>query len=158
MLTRLNLLIYVDQALDGFEFAPKIRKKCVKSLYKMCAGRTLLPKSLHFEIPEDSAGVVVYRGGFADVLRREHRGQEVAVKALRVYGDNRLQETTNVSRLWTSNPFYALGNEHDLVEVLQGGYYLEISSASECVTAAGGGNDQESIRYGIRVDEKWEHQ
>jgi len=69
---------------------------------------------LHFEIPEDSAGVVVYRGGFADVLRREHRGQEVAVKALRVYGGNHWQETTNVSDLWASNQFHALRTEHDL--------------------------------------------
>ena len=86
----------------------------MKSLYKMCAGRTLLPRSLHFELPEDPVGVVVYRGGFGDVLKREHRGREVAVKALRVYDNNLRQDITNVSRLVASNLFRALRAEDDM--------------------------------------------
>ena len=93
-LTCFNIL---DQALDTLDFALQIRRKCVKSLYKTCAGHTLLPRSLHFELPENSTGVAEYRGGFADVLKREHRGREVAVKVLRVCGVNCWQEITNVS-------------------------------------------------------------
>jgi hypothetical protein len=77
----------------------------------MCAGRTLLPRSLHFELPENSTGVVVYHGGFADVLKRECCGREVAVKTLRVYNNNnsnRWQGITNVSHLVASNSMRAL--------------------------------------------------
>jgi len=35
---------------------------------------------------------------------------------------------------------------------------LESSPASECVTASGGDHDQESVRHGVRVDEKREYQ
>ena len=45
-----------------------------------------------------------------------------------------------------------------LVEVLQGGHYLEGSSASERATPVGGDDDQESVRYDVGVDDEWEHQ
>ena len=44
------------------------------------------------------------------------------------------------------------------VEVLQGGHNLESTSTSEHIAAARGDHDQESVRYGIRVDDKREHQ
>ena len=75
-----------DQAIDTLDLAPRIRKKCVKSLYKMCANHTLLPASLHFDLPVDIMGDAQYRGGSANVLRRECGGREVAVKALRPHG------------------------------------------------------------------------
>lgn len=68
----------------------------MKSLYKMCAGHSLLPRSLHFEMPDDPRAVVVCHGGFADVSKREHSGQAVAVKVLRLRSNNNLQEMTNV--------------------------------------------------------------
>ena len=86
----------------------------MKSLYKMCARRTLLPGSLYFELPEDPVGVVVYRGGFGDVLKREHRGREVAVKALRVYDNNLRQDIADVSHFVASNPLHALRAEHGI--------------------------------------------
>ena len=45
-----------------------------------------------------------------------------------------------------------------LVEVLQGGHYLEGSSASERAAPVGGDDDQESVRYDVGVDDEWEHQ
>ena len=42
----LNLLTSVNQALGILDLAPRIRRKCVKPLYKMCASHTLLPTSL----------------------------------------------------------------------------------------------------------------
>ena len=70
----------------------------MKSLYKTCAGHTLLPRSLHFELHDDPTSVVLYRGGFADALKREYRGREVAVKTLRIHDNNGLQGITSVSR------------------------------------------------------------
>ena len=39
----------------------------MKSLYKTCAGHTLLPRSLHFELHDYQIGTVLSRGGFGDV-------------------------------------------------------------------------------------------
>ena len=83
-------------------------------LYKMCARHALVPGSLHVELPENSVGVVMYRGGFGDVLRREYHGREVAVKALRVYSNSPWQETTNVSHLGASNSLHVLGAKYNL--------------------------------------------
>ena len=68
----------------------------MKSLYKMCAGHTLLPRSLHFELDDDPMGVVMYHGGFADVWKRKHCDQEVAVKVLRPRSGNSWQNMANV--------------------------------------------------------------
>ena len=68
----------------------------MKSLYKMCAGHTSLPKSLYFELQEDPTGVVLDRGGFADVSKREYLGKEVAVKVLRTHHSISPQEMVNV--------------------------------------------------------------
>ena len=57
----------------------------------------MLPRSLHFELPANAFDDVRYHGGFADVLRCECGGQEVAVKALRLQGHN-LQEMRRVSQ------------------------------------------------------------
>ena len=70
----------------------------MKSLYKTCAAHTLLPRPLHFELHDDPTGTVFFRGGFADVLKREYLGREVAVKVLRPHNSNGLQDMTNVSR------------------------------------------------------------
>jgi hypothetical protein len=86
----------------------------VNALYKMCAGRTLLPRSLHSELLEGSTDVVVFRSGSADVSKREHRGQEVAVKVLRVYDDSYLQSMTSVSNSWASDPFRVWRTQHNL--------------------------------------------
>jgi len=69
----------------------------VKSLYKMCAGHTLLPGSLQIESCYYPAAVAHCRGGFADVWKGKCRGLEVAVKVLRIYATSDLQKTTRVS-------------------------------------------------------------
>ena len=68
----------------------------MKSLYKICAGHSLFPEALHFELHDDPIDVELCQGGFADVSKREHRGQEVAVKVLRVRKGNSLQVMANV--------------------------------------------------------------
>ncbi|KAF9780762.1 kinase-like domain-containing protein [Thelephora terrestris] len=85
----------IDQALETIRFAPEIRRKCVKSLYKACAGHSLLPRSLHFELPGGTLGDVKYNSGHADVSKREYGGREVAIKALRPRAGVSLQDMTN---------------------------------------------------------------
>ena len=103
----------VGQALDDLNFTSRIRKKCVKSLYMMCAGHALLPSSLRFELPENPTGVIVYRSRHADVLKREYRGREVAVKALLVYDNSCLRDVTKVSYSLASYLFHISGIEYN---------------------------------------------
>ena len=76
----------------------------MKSLYKMCAGHAVLPRSLHFELRDDPMGVVVCRGGFADVSKHAHCGGEVAVKVLRAHSSDGSQGMANVGHLRTIVP------------------------------------------------------
>lgn len=57
----------------------------------------MLPRTLCFELPENATDDVRYRGGFADVLRCECGGREVAAKALRPQAVN-LQEMRKVNQ------------------------------------------------------------
>ena len=83
--------------METLNLAPEIRKKCLKSLYKTCAGHTLLPSSLQIELPDSLMGVALYHGGFGDVWKCEYQGQDVAVKVLRRYVYSDLQKITRVS-------------------------------------------------------------
>ena len=69
----------------------------MKSLYKMCAGHSLLPGSLQIQVYYNPATVPHSRGGFADVWKSEYHGLEVAVKALRTSSQSDLQKITHVS-------------------------------------------------------------
>jgi hypothetical protein len=70
----------------------------VRSLYKMCAGHSLLPRSLQIEVHYDRSGVAHCGGGFADVWKGNCGDRQVAVKVLRIYGDSNLRKITRVSR------------------------------------------------------------
>ena len=121
----------------------------MRSLYKMCAGHTLLPGSLNFELPGDTMGDVRYRGWFADVLRREYHGKHVAVKVLQARGLS-LEEMKGVS-LYKQVPTLVRVGELSapFTEVLQGSYNLEFSSPSECAASARGDHDGEKVRHGF---------
>ena len=48
----------------------------------------------------DRNGHPLYKGGFADVWKGEHRGRDVAVKVLRIYSNSDFQKILDVgSRL-----------------------------------------------------------
>ena len=90
------------QALDGLDIPLGIRNKCVRSLYKMCAGSTLLPTSMRLELPGNTMGNIQGQGGFGIVSKSEYRGREVAVKALLSRGGLGSHEMSKVSHhLWT---------------------------------------------------------
>jgi hypothetical protein len=69
----LFLLHSFVQALNGLDLASHIQKKCVKSLYKMCARHALFPRSLRIELCDNPDSVVSYRGGYGDVSKREYQ-------------------------------------------------------------------------------------
>lgn len=78
----------------------------MRLLSKLCAANAVLPKSLQIEVSYDPASIPRYRGGFADVWKGESHHREVAVKALRVYAENDLLETTRVSNQRLYKPLY----------------------------------------------------
>ena len=57
----------------------------MKAIYRICDRNTLLPRSMQIPICYNRLDAPLYRGGFADVWKGEHRGRHVAVKVLRVY-------------------------------------------------------------------------
>jgi hypothetical protein len=70
----------------------------VRSLYKLCAAHSLLPRSLQIEARYDLSDVPHCHGGFADVWKGNYGDREVAVKVLRIYANSDLQKITRVSR------------------------------------------------------------
>ena len=110
LLTSATPSVSGGQALGSFDFTTRVRKKCVKSLYKICAGHSLLPGSLLFELRDDPMDVALCRGGFADVSKREYCGRDVAVKVLRLRRGSSLQDMTNVGYWWTFIFSYLLSN------------------------------------------------
>jgi hypothetical protein len=87
----------IDEALDGPDLLPDTRKKCLKSLYRTCGRHALLPRALKIPACYDRTSVASFRGGFADVWKGEHRGQDVAVKVIRTYSNSNLQKIIGVS-------------------------------------------------------------
>ena len=98
--------VSVDQVLDRHELSPRARENCLKLLHKMCGRCALLPTTLKIPIPFERTGNVLYRGGFADVWKGEHCGQDVAVKVIRIYSDSDLQKVTGVSYWLCSLPMF----------------------------------------------------
>ena len=77
---------------------PHLRNDCLKLLYRACATHTLLPTSLQIELEDSLTGVPECRGGSGEVHKCEYRGQQVAVKVLKVYAKDDLRKVAHVSR------------------------------------------------------------
>ena len=86
-----------QQTLGNPDIAPNVRTRYLKPLYRTCAGHGLLPRSLQIELVNGLTGDALYHGGFGDVWKCEHRGQQVAVKVLRIYAKDDIRKTTRVS-------------------------------------------------------------
>jgi hypothetical protein len=106
----------------------------------VCAGQSLLPRSLQIELEENLTGAPSSHGAFGEVWKHDYRGQQVAVKVLKVYKDSDLRKVTRVSPqlLPPSMPIGVLTVNH--VEILQGVHHVEISPSSERVAIGGGDN------------------
>ena len=85
----------------------------------MCAGHRLLPISLQCELSGNTGDDVQYYGRFADVLKGEHRGREVAVKVLR--GRNRSShDIANASHSFWGSYLAGVIGELNTKQPLQG--------------------------------------
>ena len=79
------------------DLSPLVRKRCLKSLYRLCGYHALLPTAMKILAQYDRTGSALYRGGFADVWKGDYHGREVAVKVVRTYVDGDLQKIVGVS-------------------------------------------------------------
>ena len=77
---------------------PHLRNNCLKLLYRACACHALLPTSLQVELEDSLIGVPVCRGGSGEVHKCKYRGQQVAVKVLKVYANDDPRNVARVSR------------------------------------------------------------
>lgn len=134
-----KLPYFTEQALDSL--TPRLRKKCLRALCKICGRQALLPRSLQIPLCYNRLDNALYSGGYADVWMGEHQGRKVAVKVLRLYSTSNLGKVINVGRrrvLATSAYFRA---DYDYVEVLQGSCDMEKPLSSECASAIGSDNE-----------------
>lgn len=86
-----------QELLDMPNLSPLIRKKCLKSLYRMCSHHSLIPRALRIPICYDRNDHPLYKGGCVDVWKGEHCGQDVAVKVLRIYSTSDIRNVVDVS-------------------------------------------------------------
>ncbi|KAF9789392.1 kinase-like domain-containing protein [Thelephora terrestris] len=85
----------MDEALDRTDLPPRLRRKCLSALCKICGRHALLPRSLKIPLCYDRQGTALYHGGYADVWKGEYRGLQVAVKVLRVYSTSDFEKITS---------------------------------------------------------------
>jgi hypothetical protein len=112
------------------ELPPRIRQKCLESLYRTCGYHALLPRSLKILVHYDRTSTALYRGGFADVWKGKHFDRDVAVKVIRTYSDDDLQRVIGV-RYWSCSLSTWLRADTTSVAVLQGGRDVENTPTSE---------------------------
>jgi hypothetical protein len=112
------------------ELPPRIRQKCLESLYRTCGHHALLPRSLKILVRYDRTSTALYRGGFADVWKGQHFNRDVAVKVIRTYSDDDLQRVIGV-RYWSCSLSTWLRADTTSVAVLQGGRDVENTPTSE---------------------------
>ena len=154
---KLTLTQSINQALDRPDLSPRTRENCLKSLYKTCGRRALLPTVLKIPIPFERTGDALFRGGFADVWKGEHCGRDIAVKVVRIYSNSDLQRVAGVS-FWLHSVHAYSCTDSARAEVLQGGCCMENPPASECPTTDRSDDVRDSVRNGIRLDGERKHQ
>ncbi|KAF9645728.1 kinase-like protein [Thelephora ganbajun] len=76
------LINVMDEVLDSLP--QQIHGRCLRYLYRICGRQALLPRSLAIPLCYNATEIPHYYGGFSDVWKGQHNGQEVAAKALRV--------------------------------------------------------------------------
>ena len=75
---------------------PQIHRECLRYLRRICGRQAPVPRSLVIPLCYDPNENLVYHGGFADVWKGWHHGQEVAAKVVRVYMNHDFEQTRRV--------------------------------------------------------------
>jgi len=117
----------------------EIRRRCLRSSYRICGREGLLPKSLSIPLCYNPVDTPQCPGGFADVWKGKHNGQVVAAKALRVYKTSDLDLIRKVCYLGLFVFISELTTYGS--EVLQGGCYVEHASSPKRVASCRRDND-----------------
>lgn len=101
----------------------KIRAKCLRTSWSICGLQALLPKSLQIQLFYDPHNDPAVSSGTADTWKGQHLGQDVAVRALRVYKTDDPGQIRKVSSL----PLFGIINKPTVscTGVLQGGCDME---------------------------------
>lgn len=86
------LIDTVDEALHQPDLSLLTRKRYPTLLYRTCGHHARLPKAIKVSVRYDRTGYPLYRGGYGDVWKGEHYGQNVAVKVIRLYLTSDLQK------------------------------------------------------------------
>ena len=94
-----KFLYPVDQVLHNLP--PRVRRRCLRTLYRICGRQALLPKSLTIPLCYDPTESPLCYGGFADVWKGQRHGRDVAAKVLRVYLKDGFEKIRRVGRLCT---------------------------------------------------------
>ena len=77
--------------LDGLTL--QLRKQCMNALRKICSRQALLPRSVQIPLCYNRMDAPLYHGEFSKIWRGEHQEREVAVKVLKVHGNNLVKVT-----------------------------------------------------------------
>ena len=141
--------------MHAFYLPSGTRKKCLKLLYRTCGHHALLPGALKVPIYCDSTCRALYRGGYGDVWKGKHRGQDVAVKVIRTYSNDELRKVIKVG---CSTSASHVSITTFCTEVLQRGHDVEIPSTPQCPAVDWSIDVRGLVRNGIRVDVKREYQ
>ena len=141
--------------LDGLE--PRLRKKTLNALCKICHRQAHLPNALHIPLCYNRFDDPVYSGGYADVWMGEHQGGKVAVKVLRIFSTSDLDEVTKVGRSQSFPVVWHQRTDCGFVEVLQGSHDVEKPPPSKRASVVGSDNGWQAFRDDIGMDGQWEH-
>ena len=86
------------QRLQNHSMPDRERLELFNQLCKTCSRNRVIPTSMH--IPDCSENSVeAESGGFADVSRATYNGRQVAIKVVRAYDSENLDEVRSVSGL-----------------------------------------------------------
>ena len=128
-----------------------LQKRCLGALRKICGRSGLVPRSIEIPPCYNRSDEPLYQGGYADVWKGKHNGCDVAVKGLRVFAGSDSGKIMRVGSIVCQRTFICQ-LMFIMVEVLQGGCDLEVSSPPKRATAIRSDNGQSQFCDGLRVD------
>lgn len=93
-----QLTLYTSQALGYDGGTPETKAKLHRALRKTCAEVGILPSSYYLDESQIKKlnEVPFASGGYSDVWRATHQGDNVSIKAFRVYATDNIKQLTKV--------------------------------------------------------------
>ena len=86
--------LWGSQAIDIISTESDIHRRCVRALSKVCGIYRLLPDSHKIKSTLTTSQHAIASGGFSDIWKaKNEKGEEFAIKVLRIYQNNATQVT-----------------------------------------------------------------